>query len=48
MKFEKELLKNMVQEWYDAYLDYAFLKLLLKPMMHHEKRCLHLQVDKDL
>jgi len=42
MKFQQELFTNMVQEWYDAYLDYRFLKLLLKPLARLDKQCLHL------
>ncbi|XP_017218409.1 phosphate transporter PHO1 homolog 3 [Daucus carota subsp. sativus] len=34
MKFGKELKSQMVPEWQDAYMDYGFLKTLLKDIQH--------------
>uniref|UniRef100_A0A175YNV1 SPX domain-containing protein n=1 Tax=Daucus carota subsp. sativus TaxID=79200 RepID=A0A175YNV1_DAUCS len=37
MKFGKELKSQMVPEWQEAYMDYEFLKNLLKDILHHKK-----------
>ncbi|KAK1379544.1 phosphate transporter PHO1-like [Heracleum sosnowskyi] len=38
MKFGKELKSQMVPEWQEAYMDYEFLKNLLKDILHHKKQ----------
>ncbi|GAA0176020.1 secondary carrier transporter [Lithospermum erythrorhizon] len=38
MKFGKEYTSQMVQEWQEAYLDYNYLKSLLKDILHHKQR----------
>ncbi|KAF8012951.1 hypothetical protein BT93_I0959 [Corymbia citriodora subsp. variegata] len=35
MKFGKEYVSQMVQEWQDAYMDYNFLKSILKDALRH-------------
>ncbi|KAL1808498.1 phosphate transporter PHO1 homolog 3 [Daucus carota subsp. sativus] len=38
MKFGKELKSQMVPEWAEAYMDYEFLKTLLKDISHFQER----------
>ncbi|KAL8104626.1 hypothetical protein AgCh_028738 [Apium graveolens] len=38
MKFGKEFKSQMVPEWQQAYMDYEFLKNLLKDILHHKKQ----------
>ncbi|KAL3723297.1 hypothetical protein ACJRO7_035478 [Eucalyptus globulus] len=37
MKFGKEFVSQMVQEWQDAYMDYNFLKSILKDALRHRQ-----------
>ncbi|KAL3723294.1 hypothetical protein ACJRO7_035475 [Eucalyptus globulus] len=37
MKFGKEFVSQMVQEWQDAYMDYNFLKSILKDAQRHRQ-----------
>eukprot|EP01018_Ginkgo_biloba_P038199 Gb_22130 [translate_table: standard] len=38
MKFGKEFVAQMVQEWQPAYVDYRFLKMVLKDIMRYKQR----------
>ena len=38
MKFAKEFKSQMVQEWQEAYMDYTYLKSLLKDVMNTKRR----------
>ncbi|XP_050227555.1 phosphate transporter PHO1 homolog 9 [Mercurialis annua] len=38
MKFGKEFAAQMVQEWQEAYMDYNYLKTILKDILHFKQR----------
>ncbi|XP_021617551.1 phosphate transporter PHO1 homolog 9 isoform X2 [Manihot esculenta] len=38
MKFGKEFAAQMVQEWQEAYMDYNYLKTILKDVLHFRQR----------
>ncbi|KAF5725377.1 phosphate transporter PHO1 9-like [Tripterygium wilfordii] len=38
MKFGKEFAAQMVQEWQEAYMDYNYLKTILKEILHFRQR----------
>ncbi|XP_057839146.2 phosphate transporter PHO1 homolog 9 [Cryptomeria japonica] len=38
MKFGKEFVAQMVHEWHEAYMDYNFLKTMLKDIIRHKAR----------
>ena len=38
MKFGKEFASQMVQEWQEAYMDYNYLKTVLKDILRHKQK----------